>query len=65
MHGGKDKPMWILTADRKFSVKTLYMFLLELDSGFLQEFMWKIKIPTKIKVFRWLIILTRNPEKGM
>ena len=28
IHGGKDQPMWMLTKNRKFSVKSLYSFLI-------------------------------------
>lgn len=55
MHGGKDEPMWMLTADRKFSVKSLYMFLVKIGCGFPHKFPWKIKVHAKIKAFLWLI----------
>lgn len=64
MHGAKDKPMWMFAADRQFTVKSLYMFLIKADCGFPHNFLWKTKIPAKIKVFLWLVnkksILTKD-----
>lgn len=51
MYGGKDEVRWMLTADRKFTVKSLYMFLIKINCGFSQKFLWKIKVPGKVKVF--------------
>ena len=34
MHGGRDKPMWMLTTNRKFSVRSLYINLIKIDVGF-------------------------------
>lgn len=64
MYGGEDKPMWMLSPDRKFSVKSLYLHLVRINCGFPQKFLWKIKVPAKIKFFLWLLnrksILTRD-----
>ena len=40
MHGGRDKSMWMLTADRKFTVKSLYRDLIKSDVGFPRKFLW-------------------------
>ena len=34
IHGGKDETMWMLTTDRKFLVKSLYMILFKNKCGF-------------------------------
>ena len=64
MHGGRDKPTWILTAGRKFTVKSLYRDLIKSDVGFSKKFLWKTKVPTNIRFFLWLLarksILTRD-----
>ena len=64
MHGGRDKPLWMLTTDRKFSVKSLYKYLIKTDVGFPRNFLWKIKVPAKIRFFLWLMVrknvLTRD-----
>ena len=64
VYGGRDKPMWMLTTNRKFSVKSLYLHLIKSDVGFPHKFMWKVKVPAKIKFFLWLLnkksIITRD-----
>lgn len=64
MHGGRDKPMWMLTTDRKFTVKSLYRYLIKSDVGFPRKFLRKTKVPAKIRFFLWLLarksILTRD-----
>ena len=54
--GGKDKIIWTLMANGKFSVKSLYIQLVASDLRFPQKFLWEIKVPAKIKVFLWLVI---------
>ena len=64
MNGGKDKIKWTLTADKKFSVKSLYKELITSGLKFPRKYLWKIKVPAKIKVFLWLVnkksVLTRD-----
>ena len=64
MQGGADKVLWTLTADHKFSVGSLYRKLIVVGIKFPQKYLWKTKVPTKLKVFLWLInkksILTRD-----
>lgn len=55
MGTGKDKLEWTLTADKKFTVKSLYRKLIEVDYDFPQKFLWKVKVPAKIKVSFWLM----------
>ena len=52
--GGKDQPLWMLTKNRKISVKSLYSFLINDGVRFPHKFLWKIKVPAKIKMFLWL-----------
>ena len=64
MQWGRDKVIWTLTADHKFSVGSLYRKIIILGLKFLQKYLWKTKVPAKIQVFFWLInrksILTRD-----
>ena len=55
MHGGRDKPLCMLTANTIFSVKSLYLHLVKTDLGFPHKFLWKVKVPAKIKFFLWLL----------
>lgn len=60
----KDRVVWTLGVDRKFSVKSLYRKLITEGCNFPQKFMWNVKVPAKNKVFLWLVnkksILTRD-----
>lgn len=61
---GKDQIKWMLTANRLFSVRSLYLSLVKTDCGFPQKFLLKVKVLSKIKIFMWLMarksILTRD-----
>lgn len=63
----KDKLFWKLEARGTFSVGSLYRSLKRAKVPFPYSFLWKIKIPLKIKVFLWLVskesILTRDVLK--
>ena len=51
MQGGADKVLWTLTADHKFSVGSLYRKLIAVGIKFPQKYLWKTKVPAKLKVF--------------
>ena len=55
MLGREDKILWTLTADHKFSVGSLYRKLVASVLKFPQKYLWKIKVPAKLKVFLWLV----------
>jgi hypothetical protein len=55
LEDSKDMPSWIL--DKKgFSVKSLYMKFKQNTIRKSYWFIWKAKIPQRIKVFLWLIL---------
>jgi hypothetical protein len=58
-----DKLIWKLTNSRNFSVKSLYLAM-QCNEVVPYKFMWKFKIPLRIKTFLWLMlkksILTRD-----
>lgn len=60
----KDRVNWMLAVDGKFSVRCLYLKLVMNEPNFPHKFMWKVKIPPKIKVFLWLMsnnsVLTKD-----
>ena len=64
MQGGADKVLWTLTADHRVSVGSLYRKLVNVGVKFPQIYLWKTKVPAKLKVFLWLVnkksILTRD-----
>jgi hypothetical protein len=59
----KDKMKWKIGASSQFRVKDLYLQLRAVGS-FPQNFLWKTKIPIKVRIFLWLMIncsvLTKN-----
>lgn len=61
---GRDRVEWTLTGDKNFSTKSLYRKLVTDEYTYPQKFLWKVKIPAKIKVFLWLVnkrsILTKD-----
>jgi hypothetical protein len=58
-----DKLVWKLTNTGEFSVKSLYLAM-QCNEVVPYKFMWKVKIPLRIKTFLWLMlkksILTRD-----
>ena len=39
MYGGRHRPMWMLTADKKLTIKSLYLYLIKTNAGFPQKFL--------------------------
>ena len=60
----QDVFVWRLTSTGFFSVKSMYLDLLNNQSRFPSKYIWKIKVPLKIKIFMWLlhrqVILTKD-----
>jgi hypothetical protein len=60
----RDMFRWDLNRTGTFSVHSMYLHLLNQHAPFLHKFIWKLKIPLKIKIFFWNlqrgIILTKD-----
>jgi hypothetical protein len=60
----KDTFIWKLTDSGQFSVRSLYAELLNGNTRFLRKYLWKIKVPLKIRIFMWFLnrkeILTKD-----
>ena len=58
-----DRLRWTLTRSGNFSVKSLYLAM-QLSNTVPYTFLWKVKIPLRVKTFLWLVlkksILTRD-----
>lgn len=52
----KDKIFWRSTANGHFSMKSFYLLLKTQAIGFPHKFLWKTRLPLKIKVFIWLVV---------
>jgi hypothetical protein len=56
--------VWGLTSSGIFSVKSMYLDLLDDDTKYLKKYIWKMKVPLKIKIFMWVfhrkVILTKD-----
>jgi hypothetical protein len=46
-----DKFIWKLTSTRAFTVRSIYLDLMNGHTRFLRTYLWKLKIPLKIKIF--------------
>jgi hypothetical protein len=60
----KDTFVWGLTRSGVYTVKSLYLDLLNDNIKYLKKYIWKIKVPLKIRVFMWFLhrkeILTKD-----
>ena len=50
-----DKFVWKLTPSGLFTVKLMYLDLMNGHTRFLRKYLWKLKIPLKIKIFMWFL----------
>ena len=56
--------VWKLTNNGTFSVKSMYKDLMNGHARYLSSYLWKLKIPLKIKIFMWFlhknVLLTKD-----
>ena len=59
-----DSYTWKLTESGLFSVKSMYADLMNGHTRFLHKYLWKLKVPLKIKIFMWFmyrkVLLTKD-----
>jgi hypothetical protein len=59
-----DRFIWKLTPSGSFSVKSMYEDLMNDPTPFARKYLWKIKVPLKIKIFMWFlnnkVLLTKD-----
>jgi hypothetical protein len=59
-----DLPLWWWTANKVFSVKSVYNHMTKNEVGVDYKRIWKAKLPEKIKIFMWLleqkVVLTKD-----
>jgi hypothetical protein len=59
-----DKFIWNLNESGLFTVKSMYLDLMNGHTRFLRKYLWKMKIPLKIKIFMWFlhnkVLLTKD-----
>lgn len=60
--GDKYRVKWLLNT-KGYIVKSLYMFYRNKGAKVPYRFLWKVKIPQKIKVFLWLTVNNRILSK--
>jgi hypothetical protein len=60
----KDNFIWGLTNSGQYTVKSLYLDLINDDTKYLKKYIWKMKVCLKIKIFMWFLhrkeILTKD-----
>ena len=58
---------WSLTPSGLFTVRSMYLDLLDGPAGDFKKYIWKIKVPLKIRIFMWFVynkvILTKDNLK--
>ena len=61
---GSDTFRWNLTKSGLYSVRSLYLHLIDTQPPFQHKMIWKLKIPLKIKIFLWYlqrgVVLTKD-----
>jgi hypothetical protein len=59
----QDLFVWSLTNSGKFTVKSMYLDMMNDNTKYLKRYIWKIKVPLKIKIFMWFfhhkVLLTK------
>jgi hypothetical protein len=64
LNGEKDRFVWSLTLSGTFTVKSMYLDILEDDTKYLKRYIQNMKVPLKINVFMWFlqrkVILTKD-----
>jgi hypothetical protein len=50
-----DKFIWNLTSSGEFTVKPMYLDLLNGQTRYLHKYIWKLKVSLKIKIFMWFL----------
>ena len=64
LNGDSDRFVWKLTSSGIFSVKSMYEDLMNDHTPYLRKYLWKVKIPLKIKNFMWFlsnkVLLTKD-----
>jgi hypothetical protein len=60
----QDKFVWKLTTSGSFTVKSMYEDLMNDQTPYPRKYLWKLKIPLKIKIFMWFlsnkVLLTKD-----
>ena len=50
-----DQLRWKLTRTGEFTVKSMYLDVINSSSIPSSKYVWKVKVPLKIKVFMWFV----------
>jgi mannosylglycoprotein endo-beta-mannosidase len=60
----KDNFVWNLMTSKEFTVKSMYLDYMTGHTRYLRKYIWKIKVPLKIRIFMWFlhrkVILTKD-----
>jgi hypothetical protein len=64
LNSDQDLFVWSLTNSGKFSVKSMYLDMMNDQTKYLKKYIWKIEVPLKIKIFMWFfhhkVLLTKD-----
>jgi hypothetical protein len=60
----QDSFVWNLTQSGTFTVRSMYLDMINDGTKFLRKYIWKMKVPLKIKIFMWFlfkrVLLTKD-----
>ena len=60
----KDLFVWRLTTNGLFMVKSMYEDLMSDHTPYLRKYLWKVKVPLKLRIFMWFlsnkVLLTKD-----
>jgi hypothetical protein len=64
LNNNSDRFVWKLTPNGVFSVKSMYEDCMNDNTPYMKKYIWKLKIPLKIKIFLWFlskkVLLTKD-----
>jgi hypothetical protein len=64
LNDDEDRFVWNLTSNGLFTVKSMYEDIMCDHTPFLRKYLWKVKVPLKIKIFMWFlsnkVLLTKD-----
>jgi hypothetical protein len=64
LHTHEDEFRWSLTQSSRFTIKSMYLDLLNDNTIYLHKYLWEMKVPLKTKIFMWFLqkkeILTKD-----
>lgn len=55
LNNDEDEFVWKITTFGRFSVKSMYTDFMNGHTVYLKNYIWKLKVPLKVKIFMWFL----------